>query len=65
MWSLESIKQINAKHAELGKSGPVSARKVYAECGILTLGDSFKENKNEPELQSEQGQEQQRSVLQG
>ncbi len=43
MWCLETIKQINQKHAELGRGGaPVSAAQVYAECGIRVLGNSPK-----------------------
>jgi hypothetical protein len=41
---LETIKQINQKHAELGQDGqPVNAKQVYAECGIRTLSDSPRE----------------------
>lgn len=40
MWSLETLAQINQKHAELGRDGPVDHREVYAECGIRLLGDT-------------------------
>lgn len=42
MWSLETLAQINQKHAELGRDGPVDHREVYAECGIRLLGDTQK-----------------------
>lgn len=43
MWCLETIKQINQKHAEMGRDGaPVDARQVYVECGIAVLGSASK-----------------------
>lgn len=43
MWSLETLAQLNAKHAELGRDNqPVDHREVYAECGIRLLGDRQK-----------------------
>lgn len=43
MWSLETIKQINAKHAEMGRDGkPVDAKQVYVACGISVLGSATK-----------------------
>jgi len=58
MWSLESIKQINAEHAAQGHDGkPVDARKVYANCGIRVLGDSYKGNSNAADVQAGQDQE--------
>lgn len=42
MWSLETLQQINAKHAELGRDGkPVDADAVYRECGIRVLGNTY------------------------
>ncbi len=42
MWSLETLKQINKKHAELGRDQrkPVSAAQVYVECGISVNGSA-------------------------
>lgn len=43
MWSLETLAQLNAKHAELGRDNkPVDHREVYAACGIRLLGDTQK-----------------------
>ena len=54
MWGLPQLIEINKKHAEMGREGkPVSARQVYAECGIRTLGNSYRPTTTpeEPEVE--------------
>lgn len=54
MWCLETIKQINAKHAEMGrdKGKPVDAKQVYVACGISVLGSATKPAPKEDEQEN-------------